>query len=66
MPISAGKTKLIIHKQKVADKIPIELLDNKLNKYKATEPRIPTSAMAIVGITEITNNIVVIKIIELI
>ena len=66
MPISAGRTKLMIHKQKVADNIPIELFDNKPNKYKATEPRIPISAIATVGITEITNSIVVIRIIELI
>lgn len=64
VPINAGKTKLIIHKEKVADKIPIELLETKVNKYKATEPRTPISVIAIVGIIEITKSIVEVKIIE--
>tara|TARA_Y100001954_G_C15624466_1_gene509431 strand:- start:144 stop:428 length:285 start_codon:yes stop_codon:yes gene_type:complete len=65
IPINAGNTKLIIHKQRVADKIPIELFETKVNRYNATEPRIPISVIAIVGIIEITNNIVDVKIIEL-
>ena len=64
MPISAGRTKLIIHKEKVADKIPIELFDNKPNKYKATEPYAYFS-YGNCRITETTNSIVVIRIIEL-
>ena len=62
MPIKAGSNKLIIHITKVADKIPTVLAETKLNKKRATDPLTPISVIEIVGITEITNSIVVVKI----
>ena len=63
VPIIAGNTKLINHIKKVANKIPIVFEDTNPNRNTATEPLTPSSVIAIVGITEITNNIIIIKII---
>ena len=63
VPIKAGNNKLITHITKVADKMPIVFADTNPNKKNATDPLIPISVIAIVGIIEITNSIVVIKII---
>jgi hypothetical protein len=61
VPISAGNNRLIIHITKVADNIPAVLEDIKPNKKMATEPLTPISVIAIVGITETTNSIIIIK-----
>ena len=42
--------------------MPETLEDTKLNKNKATEPLTPISVIAIVGIIDNTNNIVVVNI----
>ena len=63
VPIIAGSKRLIAHIIKVADKMPNVLVETKLNKNNATDPRTPISVIAIVGIIEIINNIFVDKII---
>ena len=62
IPIKAGKTKFINHITNVADKIPVILLETRVNKNSATELLVLISAIAIVGIIEITKSIVVVKI----
>ena len=61
MPIRDGINKLIIQRKNVAEKIPTELDETKPKRYKATEPLTPISVIAIVGITEIINNIDMIR-----
>ena len=63
MPISAGNNKLITQSKKVAERMPKILKETKENKYTATDPLIPISEMAIVGIIEITKSITIVKII---
>jgi hypothetical protein len=50
LPISEGRIKLIHHKRQVAAKMPKLLSHKGKKKYKATPPRIPSSAIARVGI----------------
>ena len=61
VPIIAGTKRLITHNKKVAERIPIALRETKENKYRATEPRTPISDIAMVGMTEIANNITILK-----
>jgi len=61
-PMSAGSNKLITHNTKVAERIPKILEETSENKKTATDPLIPISEMAIVGIIEITKSITIVKI----
>ena len=63
VPIKAGNKRLITHITKVADNIPIAFTETNPKRKSATEPLIPISVIAIVGIIDITKSIVVIKII---
>ena len=61
VPISAGNKRLIIHITKVAENIPVVLAESKPKRKIATEPLTPISVIAIVGIIETTNSIIIIK-----
>jgi hypothetical protein len=61
VPISAGNKRLITHITKVAENIPAVLAESKPKRKIATEPLIPISVMAIVGIIETTKSIIMIK-----
>ena len=56
-PMMAGSTRLMNQSEKDAATIPVLSEDNGDIKYKATEPRIDSSAIANVGTIAITRNI---------